>query len=81
MKCALLLIDIQNDYFPGGKSELFQPEKAAENAKLLLEHFRSRELPVIHVQHISKINPNGFFQPGTAGAEIHPSVAPKDNEN
>src|SRR5512135_2129072 len=48
---ALLLIDIQDFYFPGGKSELVQPEKAAENAAKLLLWFRDHDMPVIHVRH------------------------------
>jgi len=48
---ALLLIDIQNFYFPGGKSELVQPEKAAANAARVLAWFRNNHLTVIHVRH------------------------------
>jgi nicotinamidase-related amidase len=50
-KKALLNIDIQDFYFPGGKSALVEPEKAAENAALLLQDFRNRNMPVIHVRH------------------------------
>ena len=48
---ALLIIDIQDFYFPGGKSALVEPEKAAANAALLLKDFRNRNLLVIHVRH------------------------------
>lgn len=48
---ALLIIDIQNFYFPGGKSELVEPEKAAKNAALLLDKFRKEQLPVIFIGH------------------------------
>jgi nicotinamidase-related amidase len=51
---ALLIIDIQDFYFPGGKSELVEPEKAAENAAKLLAEFRKERLPVIHVRHNSE---------------------------
>jgi nicotinamidase-related amidase len=50
-KTALLLIDIQNFYFPGGKSALVEPEKAAVNAAKLLEYFRNKKMLVIHVRH------------------------------
>lgn len=80
MKSALLLIDIQNDYFPGGRCELFQPEEAAEKAKLLLHHFRNRGLTVFHIQHISENKMGGFFLPGTDGSKIHFSVSPKNEE-
>jgi nicotinamidase-related amidase len=51
---ALLIIDIQDFYFPGGKSALVEPEKAAINAARLLDNFRKEKLPVIHVRHNSE---------------------------
>jgi nicotinamidase-related amidase len=50
-KTALLLIDIQDFYFPGGKSALVEPEKAAKNAARLLDYFRKEKMLVIHVRH------------------------------
>lgn len=50
-KSALLIIDIQDFYFPGGKSELVDPAKAAVNAALLLEKFRQKDLEVIYIRH------------------------------
>jgi nicotinamidase-related amidase len=50
-KTALLLIDIQDFYFPGGKSALVEPQKAADNAARLLDYFRKEKMPVIHVRH------------------------------
>lgn len=80
MNRALIIIDIQNDYFPGGKAELVNPDKASGNAKLLLEYFRNNHLPVVHIQHISN-RPNAtFFIPDTKGAEIHADVTPKETE-
>jgi nicotinamidase-related amidase len=76
MKAALVLIDIQKDYFPGGNRPLFQPESAAGHAKTLLEYFRQEGLDVFHIQHISTKANAAFFQPDTAGIEIHPLVYP-----
>jgi len=73
---ALVLVDIQNDYFPGGKMELDGIEAAAANAHRVLEYFRSRSQPVFHIQHLSNQPDATFFLPDTAGADIHPSVAP-----
>ncbi len=50
-KQALLLIDIQNIYFTEGEYLLYQPEAAALQAKKVLDFFRQRKLPVIHVKH------------------------------
>lgn len=66
---ALILIDIQNFYFPGGAAELVEPEKAAEQAKIMLNYFRENKGLVVHVKH--------DFSPG---GEIHQLVKPLDNE-
>ncbi len=80
MKTGLLLIDLQNDYFPGGKMELAGIVQAAEKARLLLDHFRKNNLPVYHVQHIS-IRPGAtFFLPRTEGGKIHTTVEPLAGE-
>jgi nicotinamidase-related amidase len=77
---ALLLIDIQNDYFPGGTMELVGQERAAAQAARLLQSFRARALPVFHVQHLATRPGATFFVPGTPGAAIHASVAPAAGE-
>jgi len=80
MSVGLLLIDIQNDYFPGGKMELHGSEEAGHVAGRLLVFFRKHHLPVVHIQHLS-IRPGAtFFLPGTPGAEIHALVTPEKNE-
>lgn len=80
MNQALVLIDIQNDYFPGGRMTLDGADAAAGNAARLLEHFRAGGLPLFHIQHVST-RPNAtFFLPGTEGIEFHPTVAPRAGE-
>ena len=80
MNKALVLVDIQNDYFPRGKMELCEMEQAAERARELLSEFRNRQYPVFHVRHISRNEGATFFLPDTAGAQIHETVAPKPGE-
>jgi nicotinamidase-related amidase len=80
MKTALLLVDIQNDYFPGGKMELEGSVEAGLKAKQLLDYFRDAQLGVMHMQHISAGPGATFFLPGTAGVNIHASVAPSEDE-
>jgi nicotinamidase-related amidase len=79
-KKALLLIDIQNDYFPGGDMELAGIGKASANAAQLLDRFRTSRQPLVHVRHVFPSESAPFFRPNTAGAEIHSSVAPADGE-
>lgn len=80
MSIALILIDIQNDYFNNGKCELFQSKETAENAKKILLFFRENNLPVIHIKHISTDKTASFFLPHTYGSEINKTVFPLDNE-
>jgi nicotinamidase-related amidase len=80
MTTALVLIDLQNDYFPGGAMELVGSEAAVAQARTLLEAFRSRGLPLFHIQHISKRAGATFFLPNTKGVEIHAAVAPAPGE-
>lgn len=80
MKRVLLLIDIQNDYFPGGRMELAGSVEAGERTGLLLAAFRTRNLPVVHVQHVSIRPGASFFLPDTEGVAIHASVRPREGE-
>lgn len=80
MNKALIIIDIQNDYFEGGANPLVGSLEASQNAKLLLENFREERLPIIHIQHIANREGATFFAPNTFGAEIHQNVKPLANE-
>lgn len=82
MNTALLIIDIQNDYFPNGKMELNNPEQAAANAAKALAWFRQHNQDnIFHVQHLAHDPAIGFFLPETPGADIHTSVAPLASED
>lgn len=77
---ALIIIDIQNDYFKNGKMELVGSEKASKNAKTILEFFRDKKLPIVHIQHIA-ISPTAtFFLPNTEGVKINKNVEPNGDE-
>lgn len=77
---ALLIIDIQNDYFPGGKHPLYGSEEAGENAHQVLQYTRKKGVEVIHIQHIAKNEGADFFLPDTYGAEINKVVKPVEGE-
>lgn len=68
-KTALLIIDVQDFYFRGGKLQLENPEIAGMNAGLLLDQFRKCDLPVYHIRH--------NFEPG---GNIHHYVKPNNCE-
>jgi len=81
MNQALLIIDIQNDYFPGGAMELVGSPAAGAQAGKLLQAFRQKARPVVHIQHVSTRPGATFFLPNTPGVQIHQSVAPKAGES
>lgn len=69
IKTALLIVDIQNFYFPGDGPGLFNAEPASLKAKELLQIFRKKKQLVVHVRHKAD-----------KGFEIHKNVEPILNE-
>jgi nicotinamidase-related amidase len=80
MKTALLIIDIQNDYFPGGKYTLVKPLEAAHRAYMILQCFREQGSYHVHIQHVSQEPDATFFISGDRGTDIHDSVAHFEGE-
>jgi len=80
MKTALLVIDIQKDYFPGGKYPLVNPLEAAQKAYMILQCFRESGNPHVHIQHISLEPDATFFISGDRGTDIHDSAAHFEGE-
>ncbi|WP_415327195.1 cysteine hydrolase family protein [Chryseobacterium sp. MMS23-Vi53] len=77
---ALLIIDVQNDYFKGGNMTLVGAEEAGKKTQQVLEYFRKNNLPVINIKHIATNEGATFFLPDTKGAEINSLVEPKNDE-
>lgn len=80
MTQALLLIDLQNDYFPGGNLPLSGIDAASRAAAELLDRFRTERRPLVHVRHVFANPQAPFFRPDTSGIEIHASVVPVPGE-
>jgi nicotinamidase-related amidase len=80
LKTALLVIDIQNDYFPGGKYPLVNPLEAAQRAYMILQCFREQGGHHVHIQHISTEPDATFFISGDRGTDIHDSAAHFEGE-
>jgi nicotinamidase-related amidase len=76
----LLIVDIQRDYFPGGRNPLVEPDAAADAASRLLAAFRAEGSPVVHVKHVWDAPDAAFFAAGTPGVEIDARVAPHEDE-
>lgn len=77
---ALIVIDLQNDYFPGGRWTLSGIEAAAENAARLLAAARAAGDLVVHIRHEFPTSDAPFFAPGSVGAQIHSKVQNLDSE-
>lgn len=73
-KQALIVVDIQNDYFPGGKWPLSGIDAAADNAASIIAAARSAGDLVVHIRHESTRDDAPFFTPGSEGAQLHPKV-------
>lgn len=80
-KRALILVDLQNDYFPSGKWTLHEIEAAADNAAQLLAAARREGELVVHVRHEFPTQDAPFFAPGSEGAQIHPKVRSQGDEH
>ena len=73
---ALIVIDLQNDYFPDGKFPLWNTEAVLGQVESAITRARAQGVPVILVQHIADA-PSGtapFFNAGTSGVELHPRI-------
>ncbi|WNF45896.1 cysteine hydrolase family protein [Pseudomonas sp. SG20056] len=79
-KTALIVVDIQNDYFPGGLWALSKVEVAAAKAAQVIAVFRERGDLVVHIRHEFTSADAPFFRPGSEGAQLHSSVINQPNE-
>lgn len=80
MNTALLLVGIQNDYFPNGRMPLDKSDVCASKAQEALQACRNQEITPIHIQHISTRSDAVHLLPCTKGIEFHSSVQPLKNE-
>ncbi|OTG80092.1 hypothetical protein B9T31_16415 [Acinetobacter sp. ANC 4558] len=78
---ALIIIDVQNDYFKNGKMELHEPEIALENILKLEAQFIQKEWPIFYIQHTQSLAPDRLFFEGTYGAENHAKLACENQTN
>ncbi|PTQ08255.1 cysteine hydrolase [Sphingomonas oleivorans] len=77
---ALIIVDLQNDYFPGGKFALVGIDAAAANAARLLEAARANGDLVVHIRHEFLGENAPFFAAGSDGAAINKAVINQDGE-
>ncbi|MBN3764058.1 cysteine hydrolase [Burkholderia sp. Ac-20365] len=74
-KQALIVVDIQNDYFAGGKWILDGVDSAADNARKIIDSARANGDLIVHIRHETLSKDAAFFVPDTDGAQLHPKTA------
>lgn len=79
---ALIVIDLQNDYFADGKFPQWEADATLARTEAAIALAHARNVPVILVQHIADASKGiaPFFNEGTPGVALHPrllSAAPE----
>jgi len=76
MKKALIVIDLQNDYFPNGLFPLWNTETVLTNIEQAIQTAKEKDIPVIHVQHVADKSRgmSPFFNEDTEGVQIHSRI-------
>lgn len=74
MKNALIVIDVQNDYFPGGAWPLEGAEEVAAEIVGAFRQAYKEGWMVVGIQHVTTPDAS-FFRPGNTGTDIESSVA------
>ena len=73
MKQALVVIDVQNDYFPEGQFPLWNAEEVLKANLEAIEAAKQQGIPILLVQHVAQCAAP-FFRAETSGVEIHPKI-------
>jgi nicotinamidase-related amidase len=74
MKRALLVIDVQNEYFTG-KLPITHPNDSFANILKAMDAAEKRDLPVVVVQHTFPQPDAPFFKRDTPEWQLHPEIA------
>jgi nicotinamidase-related amidase len=73
-KPALIVIDIQNDYFADGSYPLWNVDATLANTEAAIARAQAKGVPVVLVQHVSAKSGSSLFDAGSHGVEIHPRI-------
>jgi len=70
MEKALIVIDLQNDYFGGGNMELVNIDATLKKTNKLIQFAREQRYKIFIIQHFAAKGAS-FFAPKTKGVEIN----------
>ena len=73
MKQAVLIIDVQNEYFTG-KLPVTCPQGSLENILAVMDRARAAKIPVVIIQHTNTAPDAATFRKGTPGWELHDEI-------
>jgi nicotinamidase-related amidase len=79
MTRALLVIDVQNEYF-SGKLPISYPNGHLDNILKVMDAAAAKSVPVVVVQHTFNQPDRPFFQRGTPEWELHPEVKKRNHD-
>ncbi|HLO86755.1 MAG TPA: cysteine hydrolase family protein [Nostocaceae cyanobacterium] len=73
MKRALLVIDVQNEYFTGSLPVTY-PSNSLEQILKIIDIANQKDIPVIIVRHTQTQENTPIFKQGTPEWELHPEI-------
>jgi nicotinamidase-related amidase len=76
---ALLVIDVQNEYFAGGALPITHPVGHLEQILQVMDR-AATQVPTVVIQHHFPQPDKPFFQKGTPGWELHPAIAARPRD-
>lgn len=79
-KTALILIDIQNDYFTPGKLPIPDGERVVDKAVQLRDWAAAAGIAVVHIRQVNANPASPMFAAGDSGSAIHPRLSPREGE-
>ena len=80
MKRALLVIDVQNEYFPGGQLPITSPHPHFANILRAMDSASASGTPVVVIQHTFARPDAPYFRRDTPGWALHPEVAARPRD-
>ena len=79
MNEALLVIDVQNEYFTGSLPVTY-PHGSIVNILQAMDAAHAARIPVVVIQHANKADGAATFRPGTPAWELHPDVKKRPHD-
>ncbi len=80
MKRALLVIDVQNEYFPGGALPISHPQNHLQNILETMDAAASNALTTVVIRHHQPDPNSPIFRKDSEQWDLHPEVASRPHD-